>query len=63
MKICHCVKITKEEDDALHTVLNMLEELRDDDMFSQVVEEGIGVSASDIHFYLQNVIGYIESWR
>lgn len=63
MKICHCIKTTKEENDALHIVLGMLDELRDDDMFSQIVEENIGVSPSDVYFYLQEITAYIEKWQ
>jgi len=61
MKICHCVKMTKEENDALYTALGILAELRNDDMFSRGCEDEYGVSPSSIHYDLENIIAYLES--
>lgn len=61
MKICHCVKMTKEENDALHTVLGILDELRNDDMFSQGCEDNCGASPSNVHYDLENITAYLEN--
>jgi len=61
MKICHCVKMTKEENDALHTVLEILDEMRNDDMISQNCEDGYGVHPSNVHYDLENIIAYLKS--
>lgn len=63
MKICHCVKMTKEENDALHIVLGMLDELRNDDMFSRGCEEENGVVPSNVHYDLENITAYLESLK
>lgn len=63
MKICHCIKMTKEENDALHIVLGMLDELRNDDMISQSCEEENGVSPSDVHYDLENITAFLEKWQ
>lgn len=61
MKICHCVKMTKEENDALHTVLGILDELRNDDMLSRGCEEESGILPSNVHYDLENITAYLES--
>lgn len=61
MKICHCVKMTKEENDALHIVLGILDELRNDDMLSRGYEEESGILPSNVHYGLENITAYLES--
>lgn len=59
MKICHCIKLTKEENDALHTVLNILDEMRDD-VVGDWCENECGVHPSNVHYDLENIIAYLE---
>ena len=63
MKICHCVKITKEEVDALHTVLGMLEELENDYMISHDFEDETDLTPGDMCSHLRWAIAYLERWQ
>lgn len=63
MKICHCVTITKEEDDALHIVLGILDELRNDDMLSCDCKKECGILPSNVHYDLENIIAFLEKWQ
>ena len=63
MKICHCIKLTKEENDALHTVISILEEWDNDYMLSHDFEDEDGMSPGDICFHLKDATAYLERWQ
>lgn len=63
MKICHCVKMSKEENDALHTVLGILDEMRNDEMLANWCKEECGVHPSNVHYDLENIIAYLEKMQ
>jgi len=61
MKICHCVKLTEEENKAFKTVSAVLDELDDDAMLSSNFND-CDVSFGDIRSWLNEVLDFIDNF-
>lgn len=58
MKICHCVKLTDEENKAFDTVRAILDEMEDDVMLTS--NFNCEISFGDIRSWLDDVMNFIH---
>ena len=62
MKICHCIKITPQEQDALEMACNIVKTIAEDDMCSSAFESTTGYFPDDLKSGIGELIGFIRDF-
>lgn len=62
MKICHCIKITPQELDALETACNIVKTIAEDDMCSSAFESATGYMPDALGSWIGELIDFIHSF-
>lgn len=62
MKICHCIKITPQELDALKMARNIVKTIAEDDMCSSAFESTAGYTPDALEGEIGELIDFIHSF-
>lgn len=62
MKICHCIKMTPQELDALKTAYNIVRTIAEDDMCSSAFEGATGYMLDALEGEIGELIDFIHSF-
>lgn len=62
MKICHCIKITPQELDALEVACNIVKTIAEDDMCSSAFESTTGYMPDALEGEIGELIDFIHSF-
>lgn len=62
MKICHCIKITPQELDALETTCNILQTVTEDEIISSAFEEATGYQPEGLQCAIGELIDFIRNF-
>jgi len=62
MKICHCIKITPQELDALETACNVVKTIAEDDMCYSAFERTTGYAPDTLECEIGALIDFIHSF-
>lgn len=62
MKICHCIKITPQELDALEVACNIVKTIAEDDMLSSAFENTTGYAPDALEGEIGEFIDFIHSF-
>lgn len=62
MKICHCIKITPQELDALETAYNIIKTIAEDNMCYSAFESATGHEPDDLECEIGELIDFIHSF-
>ena len=61
MKICHCIKMTSQELDALETARNIVKTIAEDDMYSSTFENTTGYAPDALESEIGELIDFIHN--
>ena len=61
MKICHCIKMTSQELDALETARNIVKTIAEDDMYSSTFENTTGYPPDALVSEISELIDFIHN--
>lgn len=61
MKICHCIKMTSQELDALETARNIVKTIAEDDMYSSTFENTTGYPPDALESEIGELIDFIHN--
>lgn len=61
MKICHCIKMTSQELDALETARNIVKTIAEDDMYSSTFESTTGYPPDALESEISELIDFIHN--
>ena len=62
MKICHCIKLTPQEEVAIKMAQGILHEMAEDTMIYNDFENQKGGGLDDISAWFDDVVDYLESF-
>ena len=62
MKICHCIKITPQELDALEVTRNIVKTIAEDNMCSSVFESTTGYEPDALESEIGELIDFIHNF-